>query len=567
MRKIDSKKIFIIASIVVSIIVVWIKLFFSSYWSVQDELHGICLAHMMNKGDSLLSDIWNPAQLGSMIMLPFLRFYILLNKSTEGVALFLRIMYFLLKTSLMLLCLNRLKKDAKLGIFGTFGILILYVFTVFNIDSITYNTIPSMGIMIILTIISSPKDVKLDMFLCGMVLAFVVLAQPYCALIYLFLIIHMGGVCVYYRKNKKQEEKNEQLPYLSSINGIIWLTIGISVVAVLFCIFVFSRASINDLVDNIPCIFSEPDHETDGIIGWFGKMWWGGYGFIFEYKTVTVLNVITIAFVSFGKKYKVKKETLLIIVLCVFLISSGYVLLRRDSFLGNLIFVPCLWMVIEVYTVFFKELVQCRYIAGLLIILGYAAGIAFATNTGYLSVTASVVTAVTYMFIILEKDIKEKTLRRMIGIIAIFILSETLITHVAAIGNGFLDLSEYKYVIDEGPLKGTITDKKIYDNYNKVINDMNKLMPLEDSSVLCCGTSTPLAYLYLDVEYSTYGPCFFDMDYDRYKLYLEKHPEKYPNVVYYETLEEKDKNSFLYDYVMENFSVILEDDNSLTAKK
>ena len=94
---------------------------------------------------------------------------------------------------------------------------------------------------------------------------------------------------------------------MSSINGITWMTIGISVVAFLFFLFIFSRASINDLVDNIPYIFSDPDHETDGIIGWFGKLWWGGYGFIFEYKAITIINVITIAFLFCGNK-TIKKD-------------------------------------------------------------------------------------------------------------------------------------------------------------------------------------------------------------------------------------------------------------------
>lgn len=566
MRKITSKKAISISFIVICGVTVWIKLFFSSYWTVQDELLGISLAHMLCKGDSLLVDIWQPTQMGSIFILPFFRIFIIFNKSTEGIALYLRVIYFILKTSLMLFCLNRLKKDEKFGLVGVSAILILYVFTPFNIDSLTYNTLPIMGIMLILTLISSLNESKMDMFICGMVLAFVVLAQPYCALIYLFLIIFMGGVYVYDRKNKKQKEKNEQLPYLSSINGITWMTIGISVVAFLFFLFIFSRASINDLVDNIPYIFSDPDHETDGIIGWFGKLWWGGYGFIFEYKAITIINVITIAFLFCGNK-TIKKETLFLLGFGIFFVSEVIVFFRRDSFIGNQIFIPCFWLVIEAYIVFYKKLVQFKFLPGYLIILGYIVGIAFATNTGYLSVTAGVATAVAYTLIILEKTIDEYSLRRILGVIAVLLLGETVITHVIAIGNGYLDLSEYKYVIDEGPLKGTITDKKINDSYNKVINDMNKLEPLEDSSVLCCGTSTPLAYLYLDVEYSTYGPYFFDMDYDRYKLYLEKHPDKYPNVVYYETLEERDKNSFLYDYVKKNFSEIIEEGNSLTARK
>ncbi|MCR5727942.1 MAG: hypothetical protein K6G24_10795 [Lachnospiraceae bacterium] len=469
-----------------------------------------------------------------------------------------------MKTVLMLFCLSRLKKISKYGMLSFCAVLIVYVYTPFNIDTFSYNTIPLMGLLYIITILNSNRQSIIEAFLCGIVISFVVLSQPFCALIYLFLIIYFGGGIILGNK-KYFEENNNRLPYLVNSKGMLWFTAGIVFVSVVFFIIVFSRASFTDVVNNVSVIFSDPDHKTDGIIGWIGKLWWGAYGFIFEYKIITAINFLTVMFLFITKR-KIKTEVLTGVVVVIFFISSIYVLAKRDSFLGTLVFVPCLWMLLEVYIIFFKALMKREYIPGILIFLGYTAGIAFATNTGYLSVTAGVVIAVAYTFMVLEKSV-EGRIDKILKAVAFFILGETMISHVVAIGDGFLNFSEYKYVIEQGPLKGTITDKKIFDSYNKVIDDLKVVMPLEEDAVLFCGTSTPMAYLYLDAEYSTYGPYFLDMNYDRYKLYLKMHPDKYPSIVYYESLDDKDRESFLYDYVINNYSIIIQDGESFIAKK
>ncbi len=106
-RGTNSKKWIYISLIALSIISIFKRLFFG--WD-QDESYIILLPIKIANGSSLFSDLWDLHQTAAIFMAPFCKAYITIAGSTDGIAIFLRIISVLFQMVLSVYAYIVLKK-------------------------------------------------------------------------------------------------------------------------------------------------------------------------------------------------------------------------------------------------------------------------------------------------------------------------------------------------------------------------------------------------------------------------------------------------------------------------
>ena len=116
------------------------------------------------------------------------------------------------------------------------------------------------------------------------------------------------------------------------------------------------------------------------------------------------------------------------------------------------------------------------------------------------------------------------------------------------------NMEDYTYLINDGPLKGTLTNEDVYVQYTTIIEDLDSIN-CHDSDILFCGTSTPTAYIYLDVEFGTMGTPFFYLDYNRLETYFTLHPNKFPTIIYYENLSYTDEERYFLNSIKSTYQI------------
>lgn len=206
------------------------------------------------KGDAMLVDDWNTAQMNGFLLLPFVYLYMFVVKTTEGIIFFFRILYLIFKVLVTVFCFQKLK---KYGVFAIIGISIYYFFSPQTLEALSYNTIPMGMILMIGSVCLAEKRTKVDYYLCGIFLAVAVLSQPFCIIIYFAGMIAVIWKCF----TDKDVDKWE----LVKKWGLV--SIGAFTLLALFMAFVFRRASLTDILENLPFILQDKNHNMAGMDG------------------------------------------------------------------------------------------------------------------------------------------------------------------------------------------------------------------------------------------------------------------------------------------------------------
>ncbi|MEY8326742.1 hypothetical protein AALB47_22975 [Lachnospiraceae bacterium 54-11] len=545
------------------------KAFISSEISLEDEMHYIATALRFYNGDAYLVDDWSPEQLNSFLLLPFVYLFEQIFHSSDGIVIYFRILHLFFKLIIVVYSLYRLKVTNKFTACSFIGILFYYFFTPYNIEALSYNTIPLSMMFLIGIIMITSNNHKGDYYLCGVLLAFSVLSQPFIAILYFSGIISYCGYIVYVRFTHKN--KNFHL-ILSGKNFIIF-TIGICTVAAAFLFFVFSRANLYEILSNVIYIFNEPDHNVSTNISntLLNKLTMVlNTFFSFCQGRITFINILCLCAIILSKR---KKNIIIPFLLSIIslLISCMNIILSENAFIMNAIYIPFVWFSFEALIMVNKNKLLHTVIWTACCI--YTISTSLGTNTGILSTSASMCSfAIFSMLTVSDLEISSFRPKYMtpvfqIAVLGIFIgiLLLTFIMRLCIVWTDTYDKKTYSCYLSKGPLKGTVTSENVYKQYNAILETLDAI-ECQDSDILFCGTSTPTAYLYLNIEFGTMGTPFFYLDYNRLESYFTLHPDKLPTIIYYECLSgTSDENNFLYS-IRNTYHVIKDDTQFLAVR-
>lgn len=154
----------------------------------NDPMHYIATTHRFYLGDAMLVHDWSAEQTEAFLLLPFFRLFMKIFDSTDGIMLYYCFIYNILKTISALYGIHRINKRnmSKIAYLGIGG---YWIFTPYNLGILSYNTIPMIAFFVILITLITTESNKSDYFLCGLMMGIAVIAQPFCMLVAISIVV------------------------------------------------------------------------------------------------------------------------------------------------------------------------------------------------------------------------------------------------------------------------------------------------------------------------------------------------------------------------------------------
>lgn len=239
-----------IKDIIFAIGVLAIALF--SFWragfgaGAYDDAFYLTIPYRMINGDVLFMNEWHGSQLSAFLLYPFVRIYLAIFASTDGIILSFRYLYIVVNAIATIAVYSRLRRFGGSSV----AVLLYFLFVPYNILSLSYN---SMGYMFILLssvfMATNFNNNKAVYFASGLFFACAVLCQP---VLVVFYILALTFACIYYCLKKKTE-------YIKFC-GLF--TVGCAVPALPVIIYFLSKMSIPEMLASIKIITtSDPEHN------------------------------------------------------------------------------------------------------------------------------------------------------------------------------------------------------------------------------------------------------------------------------------------------------------------
>ena len=530
-----KKKIlwYLAISIITSIILFW-KCKYG--YATLDEAFYPTIANRFLQGDRILCDEWNNSQLSALVIMPFLKLYKLATGGYEGVYLYLRYAYTVLKIVMTIGIYYGVKKFGEQK-----AVLTAFVFLIFSCHQlmvISYNSIGIAGIIGFIIFLINADDTKkgfINLIFSGISLSIAVLGIPYMAGMYILLIaaVILTGVIV---------KTESPIKKIYSIRSLIGITIGIILTVAVFILYVLSRVSIANVLDTIPYILnSDTAHEAKSLyqltlayvarIVLYRKSIYiiGSYGAMLAW--VILYYVLGIKKHRFSYQLYLKGTGVL---------GIGLLLVYRFVAADEpncFIFVPnvvafLLWIFAE-KNHRLNELFYCIWLPG--VFCTYFEYLA--SNTGFSGISGfSIVAALGSIAIIIEiieqywQYKVSRTLLCTFGMIIICLLAYYRITYVFWEDGGIASLTNK---IEYGVCKGLqVTDAEANTYYN-ILADTAEIRGLSsDNRVLYIGDK--ILWMSSEQRCGCYSPLAYSITVTRdilYKYYNE-HPEMVAKAMY-----------------------------------
>lgn len=519
-RKPFKKESWIFAGVMLLLFVVFVCRQFYGF-NKNDEIFYISTVYRFFQGDAMLVDEWNNVQLFAFITYPLYCFVRLFKASNEGIVVIFRIAYLLFQAAAASYCVWRLKRFGWIRIIPA---LFYFVTTPYNINSLSYNTLAFGFVLLTLVTIAGIEELKIkDSFLCGIFTAGAVLANPY--VIILFIIY--GILCVY--KSFVGYTKKKNTSSALTVKHYFWMGMGAFLVFVLFVIFVFSRGTLEEIMEGFTYIVMDTERQKS-FLEKFGKYFIRIHRY---YRVLVYVTGILMILRIVDKKRKIAPEIYLAVDILTSIPYIIYYGFFWDMVGINYMLIPLAFPGIIAYMVSERKdqrLFYGWYLPGLF----YTILAHFATNTGILTVSASYMIAGAASILLIWRNVEEIKksywIRYLVyGLFAIQLFACIYQRVVYVWGDEHLLCLNSK--LTEGPLKGVHTSEENEQLYKDVLQDMDELGLTEKDRLFVIGIA-PWMYLNTEAEcaaYSTWETLESD---PLIPVYYEIHPEKLPTVVY-----------------------------------
>lgn len=508
----------------------------------NDEIFYISTVYRFFQGDAMLVDEWNNVQLFAFITYPLYCVIRLFHNSNEGIVLIFRIAYLIFQAAAASYCYWRLKRFGWLRILPAF---FYFVTTPYNINSLSYNTLALGFVLLVLVTLSGPDHFKvMDSILCGIFTAGAVLANPYAVILFIVYGFICAGISFYSYKRKRA-----LIPILS-FQHYFWMGLGAFLIFVLFVLFVFSRGSLEEILDGFSYIVMDSERQ---------KSFWEKFVKYFirihrYYRVLVYVTGILILFWFIDRNRKKKKISPSVYLAADIFTAVPYIIYYGffwDMVGINYMLVPLAFPGMIAYMVSEekdKRLFFGWYVPGLF----YTLLAHFATNTGILTVSASYMIVSAASILLMWKAIDEQGKMAGLRFLACILLTVQLLACVyqrIVYVWGDAPLPHLTYRLREGPLKWICTSEENDSLYKDVLQDMEELCFTSEDRLFVVGIA-PWMYLNTEAEcaaYSTWETLETD---PLIRVYYEIHPEKLPTVIYcYGYKEDILETEFAYEFI------------------
>lgn len=532
----ENKKIFAGILFLLFVVFAW-RQFYG--FNKNDEIFYISTVYRFFQGDAMLIDEWNNVQLFAFITYPLYCLIRLFHHSNDGIVVIFRMAYLLFQAAVSVYCYCRMKRFGWIRILPA---LFYFVTTPYNINSLSYNTLAFGFVLLTLVTISCVDDWKIgDSILCGVFTACAVLANPYAIL--LFIVYGIICAVVSLRKRKKGQAI---LPILS-FKQYFWMGVGAFLILVLFMLFVFSRGSLEEILESLTYIVMDSERK---------KSFWEKFAKYFirifrYYKVLVCVTGILLIIRLADRGKKIASGVYLAASVCTAIPYIVYYGFFWEMVGINYMLIPLAFPGLIAYVVSGtkdRRLFYGWYIPGLV----YTLMAHFATNTGILTVSASYMIVSAASILLIWKEMMEQADQKFLRVLICALLAVQFtaciwqrITYVW--GDEHLEYLDHQ--LEEGPLKGIHTSGENQELYKEVLQDMKDLELTAGDRLFVVGIA-PWMYLNTDAEcaaYSTWETLETD---PLIEVYYEIRPEKLPTVIYCYGYDESIlETDFAYEFI------------------
>ena len=566
-----TKRSFNIIYMVLFVVITFFLIWKCQYgYGQYDEGFYLDFTYRFAQGDILLIDEWHPAQLFSFVLLPIMKIYLLIFRTTEGVMLNWRYLTIAIQGLLALFVYRRYSNESRWG--ALIASLLLYVFIPFGITALSYNSLAIILLTACCTLfVTTCETREFSRVIAGALFAAAVLCCPHLVIAYLVY----GGACIVtFLINSSKSEKianikecfsyNKGSNYFLRFRVFLEFTFGIAIIAGIFVSYLLMNGEIKDYVDNLKVILSEPGHKR---MVFFRCIWNYFSSIMLHSSKIKVWTIIAYSILGidlicmiFDKKRNIRKNFYLMsfTVICFFSIIAYWVIDRCINFqlyplaiCGIAFYIYCCDN--DMASKCFKMI----WIPGML----YSFCINLSSNTHFYAISsASIVPTVgsILIFAVFAKEtmsFKDKVDRIIVtlnkAIIVLTFISVFILRYQQLFWEG--DMSEQTERILFGPQKGILVSSEKKSLYEGLLSETEILHSNPKIRNVAYLTKATWMYLTGEERAGIYGSCLsYGVDnFDIYEKYYQMHLDKIPDAVYIENEYEDTADFFVKNYQFE----------------
>ena len=499
----------------------------------HDEAFYITIPDRLLNGDSLFTDEWQPTQLTYFITLPFVAIFQKLAGSNDGICLYMRYVYVIFHALISVAIYLSFRKRGFMSVVAS---VLYFMFVPGDLMGPGYDSIGVDMVALSAVLFSTAhcsKHSSILLVVAGFAFACAVLCCPYLVLVY---IIYAIAVIVLSIKKKGSA--------MFSWKSFLGITVGIAVPALAFIIFVLSRASISDILNNFKYLLMDPEHQdfslTEKMPRYFTSIVLHSADYFW---VVCLLYLAELAAIIIDKKRMSHRA---------YYFAASLIL----AFIGLAIFSLCL--ISQYFTHIMFPLVLPGFVSYILLenkpkdifigtfVLGilYSLCIYMASNQAFfvISMAFSVTNLASLIFIGLfikeiSSDNGKAGYKLCIAAAILCVGTQALLQTVVKLNHVFRDSapSALTETLAGGPMSGIKTTPANAAQYNFILADLSTYNAQPAGNLLILAKQ-PWYYLAADTQqYACYSSCIpgeYEGTIDMLKLYYAENPEKIPDYIY-----------------------------------
>ena len=568
----------------------------------DDETHYATVPFRLINGDSLVQHEWHLTQFASLFSYLPVRIWMAIKGSADGIFVFLRCVYLTIHTSVAVLIYRFFKQYGKWAILAS---MMFYVQVTYRIQAISYQSMFAIFLLLLtLCLLSIYQNSSTRSYVfAGVCFGCCCVCNPLFCLVF---VLYLLGCALWTKrqviveniiknktsrnqgkgkkltKRQKREQKQQltnSFPNMENYScffnkkAILWVTLGILIVAVIALAFFFSTGgTIDSIINNIENLLGSSEYDIASKSVFFklqqtiyyfsianlGMPWILPLIFIVllfdknrtsnihRFAYLTVLSLWTVMFI-FGVMRNIEIYLCAISLPFSVISTTCYLLTEnKNKTLFYCMYLPCL------VATFFHYLAADTLLGaiGVVLAISNVAGVFFARDLWremrFVSKDNSATTV----------NKEGSPVFRSVIIVA-FCLQILFYGVFYQYGQIYgKDTPKATY----GPYSGLYMSAENYDRYNKTMSDLDYIKKYSSySSPILVVSYSNWMYLHLDRPIATYTTWYRGtLDVDLLKTYYKENPKKIPKYVYYESSDPQNANisivTELFEVSRENLS-------------
>lgn len=513
-------------------------------YATLDEAFYPTIGYRFLQGDAILYEEWSNTQLTGILMLPFLKLYQIVNGGMDGVYLYIRYTYTILKIFITVLIYYRLRRFGRKNAYV--ASMFFLIFAAYGMMVLSYNTFAFGGSLAAIVLLLDNKDSKqanILAMLAGVAFSVSVLGIPYMIVIYGVYCVAIVVKTIFFRKI----HLDAYLKHLLSWKTFGYVTLGGAICGTGVLAYICIQSGLKNVIRTIPYIlYGDPAHPSKSIyqmtLSYFVRILIGNHRNYWIFIGYMLLAFVLLVYCMDKKRsqrlrnYKLLAAIDSLVLLIIYIVT--------DNYINSIVFVPN--VLAFVYAIFSrnnntKSIFYCVWIPGM--IVSYCEYLA--SNTGFSGISAAscVATIGSIIIICVEAERTGENTSSLVKITRAFLIITFLFllyyrsTYVFWEDGGLQSLTDE---IEQGTARGLYVTKQTKNIYDQMYEDTEEIRRMSKDTIVLYQADHTLWMSGLQ-RCGSYSPLNYSLSVDPTILYnyYEEHPDKIADVMYISDTNEK----------------------------